>query len=1024
MMLQATAGYAQRIPDIKFTHITSANGLSTQYIRSIFQDSRGLIWICTTAGLNRYDGNSFKIYRNIAGDPNSLPNDDVWRIVEDKKGNYWVGTQTGLCYFEPNENRFTNYFHQPGNTNSLAYSRAENLAIDKNGNIWIGSLNGLQQFNPLTKQFHRIEFATKKELLRVVDAQHVYSLYIDNRQQLWAQAGGNLYLINTDDISYKKILGRWSGNLGVNSIYQDHEDQYWVCYWGKGFARFDGRHEPADKDFITINTIVGKIAEWKDAYGHWWIAAIKDDGIYFYDKITGELRYYNYEITDPNSMGGHTGIDIISGTDNNLWIATNSGLDIVEPGKQFFNYHRLGEKKDREDYYRYGTPMPVYRDGNYYWVGLWHARGLLKLDSNWKQIKKYTSIPPGRPQSPAATIYSIHKEAEGIYWISTDESLVRFDEKNEQFKTYLPTDINPETFEFRKILAFGKNRLLVRTRHNGVYVFDKPSGKFENHFTKSGKEKLPDDDANDMVLDKNGALWIATSEGFCKLDTATLKITETYRHEDNNAGSVLSNFCWAIDVDANNYVWIGTQKGLSRFDPVRKTFTNYTTTDGLSNSAITKLITDKNNNIWMNTQNGVSVYRQDRKMFQNFYKEDGLPQNSLEGKFDKDKEGTIYMTDPGVVITVDPDNIPYNSSKPTVIITDAMVKDKHCAVRLNGKGEKYLDTEYGNSSFSVNFAVLNYNSPTLNRYYYKLEGIDKEWHQSDRGIASYINIGPGNYTLRVKGSNNSGVMNEEGDLIRVIVHPAWYQENWFKAILLVLIGAMIYAVYRWRVNAVRKKALFKQKMAETEMQALRAQMNPHFIFNSLNSIENFIMQNEKRLASDYLNKFSSLVRSILDSSRNELVPLTKDMEALQLYIDLEQLRFNNKFTYKTQVDAQLLGGDHRVPSLLVQPYVENAIVHGLAHSEKKDLYVHVTAVLENDYIRYIVEDNGIGREKAGSYNLQNKPYHKSVGMKITQDRIHIFNERQGGQGEIVITDLYDENKQGAGTRVSIKIKAV
>ncbi|MFN8291439.1 MAG: histidine kinase [Chitinophagaceae bacterium] len=222
----------------------------------------------------------------------------------------------------------------------------------------------------------------------------------------------------------------------------------------------------------------------------------------------------------------------------------------------------------------------------------------------------------------------------------------------------------------------------------------------------------------------------------------------------------------------------------------------------------------------------------------------------------------------------------------------------------------------------------------------------------------------------------------------------------------------------------RQQAESQRMRAELETKVLQAQMNPHFIFNSLNSIENFIMMNEKRLASDYLNKFATLIRMILDSSRNELVPVSKDMEALQLYIDLEQLRFNNKFTCQVQIDPVLLNGDYRVPSLLIQPYVENAIVHGLAHSRENDLRLSITATLENDKIRYTIQDNGVGREKSIMYNLRNKPQHKSVGLKITEDRVKIFNEQVGGNGGIKFTDLYDGNRQPAGTKVEITIKAV
>ena len=185
-----------------------------------------------------------------------------------------------------------------------------------------------------------------------------------------------------------------------------------------------------------------------------------------------------------------------------------------------------------------------------------------------------------------------------------------------------------------------------------------------------------------------------------------------------------------------------------------------------------------------------------------------------------------------------------------------------------------------------------------------------------------------------------------------------------------------------------------------------------------------MMQNEKRLASDYLNKFTRLIRTILDSSLNELIPVAKDMEALQLYIDLQQLRFNNKFTYTSCVNPQIINGDYKVPSLIIQPFVENAIEHGIAHSERSDCTLSVTATINGEYLLYVVEDNGIGRKQAADYNQQNKRQHKSLGITITEDRIRIFNGTAKGASDIVITDLYDSNNGSCGTRVDVKIKLV
>ena len=264
------------------------------------------------------------------------------------------------------------------------------------------------------------------------------------------------------------------------------------------------------------------------------------------------------------------------------------------------------------------------------------------------------------------------------------------------------------------------------------------------------------------------------------------------------------------------------------------------------------------------------------------------------------------------------------------------------------------------------------------------------------------------------------------------LYSAQQKQIAFKNILLFLAGVgfllvifVAFLLYKsFQARKLKDESQYKQKIAETEMQALQAQMNPHFFFNSLNSIENFIMQNEKKLASDYLNKFARFIRGILDSSNNDLIDLNKDLESLQLYIDLEQLRFNNKFKYFCRVDPQLTNGEYHVPALLVQPFLENAINHGIGPSERSDLKICLKVMLKEDMIHYIIEDNGIGREQSRVYNQLNKPFHKSVGMKLTQDRINIFNRESGTSENVRIIDLYDDENKPAGTRIEFAIKAV
>ena len=242
-------------------------------------------------------------------------------------------------------------------------------------------------------------------------------------------------------------------------------------------------------------------------------------------------------------------------------------------------------------------------------------------------------------------------------------------------------------------------------------------------------------------------------------------------------------------------------------------------------------------------------------------------------------------------------------------------------------------------------------------------------------------------------------------------------------ITLLLTIAIAYFIYR-SIESKKKRveSAFKQKISETQMQALQAQMNPHFIFNSLNSIENFMMKNDKRMAIDYLSKFSLLMRMFLDSSRNESVPFEKDMEALQLYVELEQLRYNNKFTYESCIDPALTNGDYKVPPLLIQPYVENAIVHGISPSDRDDLLLKVSAYARGGLYSVCHSGQWNWSQKIGRIQKNNKPVHKSMGMQITLERINIHNQKQQGSGDLVITDLYDENGKPTGTLVQVRLK--
>ena len=259
------------------------------------------------------------------------------------------------------------------------------------------------------------------------------------------------------------------------------------------------------------------------------------------------------------------------------------------------------------------------------------------------------------------------------------------------------------------------------------------------------------------------------------------------------------------------------------------------------------------------------------------------------------------------------------------------------------------------------------------------------------------------------------------------------KQSQLKNVLVIgLAGLLLVSFLVFRTIVLKRKnekllyeqtqSALKRKAMELEMQALRAQMNPHFIFNCLSAIDNLIQTNHPDKATSYLARFAKLIRGVLDSSKNNLVPFQKDLETLQLYLEMEQFRCNNKFSYEMNVDPPLLHSDYRVPPLIIQPFIENAIHHGLLHKKDGNRQLKVTVQLQDEHIVYSITDNGIGREKAAGFKERNRPDHQSYGIAITRERIHLHN-KNGIDDDLIITDL-KEKGVASGTKAVIKINCL
>ncbi|RLD69590.1 MAG: hypothetical protein DRJ10_21360, partial [Bacteroidetes bacterium] len=323
--------------------------------------------------------------------------------------------------------------------------------------------------------------------------------------------------------------------------------------------------------------------------------------------------------------------------------------------------------------------------------------------------------------------------------------------------------------------------------------------------------------------------------------------------------------------------------------------------------------------------------------------------------------------------------------------------------------------------FSFEYTALDFSNPEYIQYAYKLENADKDWIYVDANnrIAKYTNIDPGKYRFRVKASNGDDIWNKSGVFIDLIIKPPFWKTTWFILLEIVVLVLIVVFIIKYR----EKKIIEKNQFQLLEQKLLRSQMNPHFIFNSLSSIQSFIFENNPLEAGSYLSRFAELIRSILYNSREEFITLEKEIKTLQNYLELQQLRYNNKFDYILDVDPLIQTDLIQIPPMLAQPFIENAIEHGIKHLKGKGLVsVSFTLMANDESILLLVEDNGIGLKASKKLKGEKPKSHTSLATVIANERIDVFNKGNRKKQFIMeIDEMKDEDGKTKGTKVKFII---
>lgn len=954
-----------------FTNYSIAEGLAQTQVKAITEDQNGYLWIGTLGGLSRFNGSTFQNFST----ENGLLNNRVTALFSNNK-DLWIGHQGGITLYKGR--KFKTWSFGEKNKN-ISVSK---ILIFKNKMIFTTNGNGIYV---LEKNSLKAKILSSDDENRI-RASVVYegSLYLATR------AG----LIRTDDLnSFQKITTREDFNLTGISI---RENRLLLCNYISEKETKIYEYDPHKQKlnlFINLNADIYLNSCFIDNKGDFWSAC--QNGIVFkkqnkaFELINEDLGlpFNNCNLvyedkngtiwigSDGKGLFRFAGFQMVyynkrNGISSDL-ITSSMELDTktllfcsYDNGPITFSKNTFTDVEFREVVIWASIKD---RFGNT-WIG--SADGLFKTDFN--ETIEYNEA-NGTPGNKITCFYEL---ADGTILIGGDGGLSKI--KNGEIKL-ITTDFASTTVGTIRNIVLYENRIICAA-DGGLYEYK------NGNFTRFLNLKLT---SYSLKKDKQNSLWIGTEDGLFWSDGVHLK--KMFLSDQPAA-----NFINFINYN-NGKLYVGTNNGLYVLsDLIKKTSAkvfHFGIDEGVINleTNINSSLIDRHGFLWFGTASGLVRFNtnsiNDMKTLVPNLNVLGLKINFQEFNYD---DYASKFTSEGL-----PLDLVLAHNKNNIII------------ELDGAQLK--------------------NYPDL-KYEYKLEGFDDKWTPTfNSSNVNLSNLPSGSYTLHIRAKNDLNTYSKEF-VLKLTIKPVFYLTWWFILICILIVSALVYTYFNFRINRERAKRYqesleYKTKLLTLEQQSLNASMNRHFIFNSLNSIQYFINTQDKYSANKYLTNFAKLIRKNLDSSseNNNQVTLQQEIERLELYLSLESMRFKDRFDYEIQTDDIDLEA-FEVPAMLFQPFVENSIIHGiLPNTEKKGL-IKIILKQEKDKIIVAIEDNGIGIENSMTKKGISLGDHKSQGMEITAKRINLLNKLSRQDYELEGPyQVEDENRLINGTKVLIKI---
>lgn len=1011
--------FIERIPLNEF--ITNSS------VEDIFQDSEGFIWFATHTGLVQYSGSFARVFSPGSSEGQRTVPEFFYKITEDKNRNLWIASRNGLVFIDSTRNKTKTFLASP--EFPLPNNRIFDVFIYNDTTFFLAcDRAGIVVYNPNKHElsFPQPDWKNDAEIpTEVIWARQ----YWKTENDLLIIRTNQMYLAydpinNKVEILKDETLENFSEVGPVRTLTKDRNGHFWLVNQNCDLFRWTPQKELvkySDPDFREACAKgIFQIFEFDQSK----ILLPTNGGDFLFNKETGQINSFLLRSKDYFSPPKNRTVAFCRTNEDHGFISFRAGITgLINPINEAFKFNFIEKKVSDEllnvsfvleddDYKRrfistFQYPFIIIEDlqsgknseipkvnqgnltSNRMVIGnkgdLWacQGKGILKIDRATLKTEYF------EPDSPSSQLFDIVEFSEGEFFVSSfTHGLYYFNpEKNifsrfQEIKGWIKTQI----YCLEK--DHNRNCLWIGTVRNGLFKYDIGRDTFYQFLPEIGNpSSIGGDWLRSMVLHRSGDLWISA---------------------DPTGISVLSYN------DINDYQ-----------------FKNLSLADGLPSNFISGMVLDSIGNIWVSSLAGIASINPSDLTIKTYQPDNGARnQTFFYSNLSVNSSGKIFLGSSDGYYEFNPQNLTQNETPPSVRLVGFDILQSDRTNRIFNPIPNEIHLKHTENYFAIEFAVINFIRPEKNEIFYKIDESSNIW-QKATGIDQiyFSQLAPGNYIFRLKARNEEGVWSENEIVLPITIAKPFYANWWFFVLTGSTVAFFVYLGYLYKLrNKLREnhlkaeketiKSKMEKQLADLKLLSLRSQMNPHFIFNCLNSINRFILINDNDAASEYLTKFSRLIRKVLDNSREDKITLEKDIETLKLYIEMEKMRFIKKFDYLIQLDETLNGSEIKIQPMLIQPFVENAIWHGLMHRDSKGL-LEIIIGQKDDKLYIQVKDNGIGRKQSKKIRSGLQFKHKSYGMRVTEERMEMEKYHSSFYSRSKITDLYHKDATSAGTLVEI-----